>query len=87
MNSYRSSWNWEHLSTFYTLQKPPPLCLDGVVDMLSLYGNIRLRKLHSLRETPQPWEKATNILGRTLIRPLVPHLDFSLPLDQVVQMV
>jgi len=23
MNSYRSSWNWEHLSTFYTLQKPP----------------------------------------------------------------
>lgn len=23
MYSYRSSWNWEHLSTFYTLQKTP----------------------------------------------------------------
>jgi len=53
MNSYRSSWNWKHLSTFYTLQKPPhPLGLDSCMDMLSLYGNIRLRKLHSMRENP-----------------------------------
>jgi len=47
--------------------------MDGVMDMLSLYGNIWLRKLHSMRENPVT-SRATNTLGMTLIRSLVPHL-------------
>jgi len=40
------------------------------MDMLSLYGNIQLRKLHSMRKNPVT-SRATNTLGRTLRRSLV----------------
>lgn len=52
MRAYRSSWNWEHLSTFYTLQKNPRC--PGQLEKISRPSirNIVQFKLYSMRETP-----------------------------------
>lgn len=52
MNTHSIFLELETSYYFLYSSKNPPLCLESCMDMLSLYGNIRLRKLHSMREHP-----------------------------------